>query len=85
MAGTVMIAISAFAGVDLRGDLIKVQPNMPEHWEKIEFSLSFKNVNYYFVISDNSVEIITNADTETIVFGKKHTIKKGEKFIVKRD
>ena len=85
MAGTIMIAISAFAGVDLRGDLIKVQPNMPEHWEKIEFSLVFKGTNYQFIISNKSVKIITNADTETMVFGKKHTIKKGEKFIVKRD
>jgi len=71
MAGTIMIAISAFAGVDLRGDLIKVQPNMPEHWEKIEFSLVFKGTNYQFIISNKSVKIITNADTETMVFGKK--------------
>jgi len=44
---------------------------MPEHWEKIEFSLVIQRTNYQFIISNKSVKIITNADTETMVFGKK--------------
>ena len=80
MAGTIMIAISTFAGVDLRGDIIKIKPSMPKHWKEIEFSLMFKNVDYKFKIKDSSVEIITNADADIIVFGKKHTIKKGNRF-----
>ena len=81
MAGTVMIAISTFAGVDLRGELIKVVPNLPTHWEKLEFSLIFKNTNYDFVITHNGVEVVTNKDAELVVFGKKQIINKGEKFI----
>ncbi|MBC8319407.1 MAG: beta-phosphoglucomutase family hydrolase [Bacteroidetes bacterium] len=76
MAGTVMIAISTYAGVDLRGELIKVQPNMPEHWKMLEFSLDFKKINYNFVITQKRIEVITDTDTELIVFGKKHTIEK---------
>lgn len=80
MAGTVMIAITTFAGIDLRGELIKVQPNMPEHWKKLKFSLMFKNINYHFVVTNESVEVMTNEDSEIIVFGKKYATKKGEKF-----
>ena len=85
MAGTVMLAISTFAGVDLRGDIIKVRPNMPEHWAEIEFSLVFKNTDYHFTIKNNRVDIITDADAEFIVFNKKHSTKKGEKLTFKSD
>jgi trehalose/maltose hydrolase-like predicted phosphorylase len=71
MAGTVMIAISTFAGVDLRGELLKVVPNLPVHWKKLEFSLVFKNTNYNFVITHKGVEVVTDKDSELIVFGKK--------------
>jgi trehalose/maltose hydrolase-like predicted phosphorylase len=79
MAGTVMIAISTFAGVDLRGELLKVSPSLPKHWEKLEFSLVFKNTNYNFAISHKGVELVTDKDSELIVFGKKVTTKEGEK------
>lgn len=80
MAGTVMLAMSTFAGVDLRGELIKVQPNMPEHWKGLEFSLTFKNTDYHFVVTNKTVEIITNANAELFIFGKKYITEKGEKF-----
>ena len=79
MAGTVLIAISTFAGVDLRGELLKVSPSLPKHWEKLEFSLVFKNTNYNFAISHKGVELVTDKDSELIVFGKKVTTKEGEK------
>ncbi len=79
MAGTIMIAISTFAGVDLRGKIIKVNPNLPKHWKKIEFSLTFKNTVYQFKISQNNIIVVTDNDCELFVFGKKHKIKKGEK------
>ncbi|MFK5857628.1 MAG: beta-phosphoglucomutase family hydrolase [Bacteroidota bacterium] len=79
MAGTVMIAISTYAGVDLRGKLIKVNPNLPIHWKKLQFSLDFKGANYQFTITQKGVDIITDKDTQLIVFDKKVKTKKGVK------
>ncbi len=78
MAGTVMIAISTFAGVDIRGDKIIVNPCLPKHWKKIEFSLTFKNVFYSFVISHDDVDVSTDKDAELIINGKKVVSKKSE-------
>lgn len=82
MAGTVMIAISNFAGVDLRGDIIKVSPNLPEHWKELKFSLVFKDVDYNFTISHSSVKIETNADCEIFAYNKKQDIKKNKLFSI---
>lgn len=78
MAGTVMIALTAFGGIDMRGELIKIQPNLPDHWKQLEFSLTFKKIDYHFIIESNYVKVSTNTDTELVVFGKKYTIAKDE-------
>ncbi len=83
MAGTVMIALTSYAGIDLRGELIKTQPNLPDHWKEMEFSLTFKNISYHFIINHNYVKIATSADTELIVFGKKYQITKDENIELK--
>ncbi len=78
MAGTIMIAISNFAGVDLRGDILIVNPNMPDHWKEIKFSFTFKGINYQFKISSSEVEILTDKYSEIIIFGKNHSIIKNQ-------
>lgn len=70
MAGTIMIAISTFGGIDIRGDKLNINPNLPDHWKEMKFGFDFKNVNYSFKVSNNKVEIIADKDAEVIVFGK---------------
>jgi beta-phosphoglucomutase family hydrolase len=65
MAGTIMIAISTFAGVDTRGEILNINPKLPENWKTIEFNLTFKTVNYTFNISKDKIEI--SSDKETII------------------
>jgi len=84
MAGTVMIAISTFAGVDLRGELIKINPNLPAHWKKLEFSLVFKNTNYNFVVTHDGVEVVTDEDVELVVFGKIVSSEQNKSFFEKK-
>ncbi|NOY50496.1 MAG: beta-phosphoglucomutase family hydrolase [Chlorobi bacterium] len=65
MAGTIMIAISTFAGVDTRGEILNVNPKLPGDWKAIRFKMKFKNANYSFAISKEKVEVET--DKETII------------------
>lgn len=82
MAGTVMIAISTYGGVDLRSNILKIKPKLPAHWKKIEFSITFKNVDYSFTISDSEVSVITDKEADIIIKGKKYKCKPSEKLSI---
>ena len=84
MAGTVMIAISNFGGVDLRGDILKVNPNMPSHWKQIKFSLIFKGITYSFTIKDCCMEVTTDTDSNLIVYGEVIKVNKERSTIINK-
>jgi beta-phosphoglucomutase family hydrolase len=84
MAGTIMIAISSYGGVDLRGKLLRINPKLPANWKDISFSLTFKKVTYSFNIKDSSIEVTSDSDSEVIIFDKEIKIKKNTRNIVNR-
>jgi len=55
MAGTVLIALQSFAGLNLKGDIVCFSPNLPDHWRNISFNFSFKNTDYHSTVSKESV------------------------------
>ncbi len=70
MAGTIMIAITTFGGVDLRGKLLKINPNLPNHWKQLSFNITFKKVNYQMEISSEKIVIYSNKTVNVIVKNK---------------
>jgi trehalose/maltose hydrolase-like predicted phosphorylase len=74
MAGTLMIAISTFAGVDLRGDVLKVNPALPERWKRMQFNLQFRKAHYSFDISHETLVIIADQKVSIMVKGKEYTM-----------
>ena len=74
MAGTLMIAVSTYAGIDMRGDVLSIQPNLPEAWKTMKFNLQFKGVRYIFTISTNSIRIFTDKETSVKVLGEMRTL-----------
>ena len=85
MAGTVMIAISNFGGIDLRGEILKVEPDLPDHWKELKFTLTFKGINFSFEINNTCVKVITDKDADLFIFGKKHIIEKNKIFTFELD
>ncbi len=79
MAGTVMIAISTYAGVDIHGDVLKIKPHLPERWKEMKFNLRFKGVHYDFVVSNTSIQIKANKEAMVVMNGRE--IKVGEEGI----
>ena len=75
MAGTVMIALNTYAGVDIRSEILKINPTLPEQWKKLDFNLRFKGVKYSFEISNNSTQITTDKDTVVIINDEEYQIK----------
>jgi beta-phosphoglucomutase family hydrolase len=46
MAGTVLIALGTYAGLNLRSEIVKITPSLPEHWRKIGFHFTFRGESY---------------------------------------
>jgi len=78
MAGTLMIALTAYAGVNFNGDMLRVNPNLPEKWPSLEFGLHFRGVRYSFLVTNTKVTVLADANSELEIFGRKLTL---EKFI----
>ena len=57
MAGTVLIALQSFAGLNLKGDIVKFDPHLPDHWRSISFGFNFKNAKYKCTVHQESIEI----------------------------
>jgi trehalose/maltose hydrolase-like predicted phosphorylase len=78
MAGTVLIAISTYGGVDIRSDILSISPTLPGSWKRMGFHLTFKNVNYSINISEGKILIFADADTQVKVLDTTHQIRKNK-------
>jgi trehalose/maltose hydrolase-like predicted phosphorylase len=57
MAGTVLIALQSFAGLNLKGDMVKFDPHLPEHWRSIGFDFNFRNISFKCTVCKNLIRI----------------------------
>ncbi|MEJ2593601.1 MAG: beta-phosphoglucomutase family hydrolase [bacterium] len=78
MAGTLMIAVTTFAGIDLRENILHVRPALPEHWKKMRLGLHFKGLHYHFDMDHHTVEIRVSEPTEVRVRNEVYRIKDQE-------
>jgi beta-phosphoglucomutase family hydrolase len=60
MTGTVLMALTAFAGLNFHGEHLSINPNLPSHWREIDFSCSFRGVTYKIKVQKDFVQIKTN-------------------------
>ncbi len=70
MAGTLMIALTNFAGIDLRGEQLSVNPQLPERWQGLSTGLHFKKVSWHIEIKGNKVAATADKKSEIIIKGK---------------
>ena len=70
MAGTLMIALTNFAGIDLRGSTISINPKIPKRWNELSTGLHFKQTAYYIDIKKNDITVTADKKAKIIVKGK---------------
>ena len=85
MGGTVLMVITSFLGINLKHDHLKIDPHLPEKWEQISLSFTFKKCLYQITCRHGEIEIeIKSKEKDEVVIalcGKKivlqadHTIK----------
>ena len=61
MGGTVLMAITTFAGINLKKDVISIQPALPPHWKSLKFNFGFKNNQYFVELSQKQLKIKVNS------------------------
>lgn len=68
MAGTVWIALSVYAGLNLRKQEVHINPSMPIPWKSLAFNFQFKGVRYYVEVTHTAVTITAGANADTKVY-----------------
>lgn len=76
MAGTVLLALNSFAGLDLRSEIVSLTPHLPKTWRRISFNFDFKGSTYFFDVSNKRVKFKAISDIR-----KKILVKIGDKKI----
>jgi trehalose/maltose hydrolase-like predicted phosphorylase len=69
MAGTIMIALTNFAGIDIRNKVLKIDPQMPKRWHSLHSRLHFKKVDWDIKVSKERVEVMVDKPAKAIVYG----------------
>jgi len=57
MAGTVLIALQSYAGLNLKKDFVEFNPKLPDHWRSVGFKFIFKKVHYQVKAGRNTILI----------------------------
>ena len=78
MAGTILIALFTYAGLNLQGDIVRINPDMPDHWRTMSFNFSFKSINYRCEVTGKQVKLIPDSDVVVEVNGIRQEIIHGE-------
>ncbi len=83
MGGTVLLAMRAFAGLNLYSEKLKLAPELPDQWRSIKFKLRFRRNAYEFEVKNKVVtakcDSFDGEDVDFYIWDKKYTLKSGEK------
>lgn len=58
MAGTVYSILSSYAGLNLRSDVVKICPELPELWNNIKFSFNFRDEKYEMETGKDEIQVL---------------------------
>lgn len=87
MAGTILVALQSYAGVNLRSDIPRIDPALPEHWRSIGFGFSFRNTTYLCTISREGITISQSnpedANRPVIIQGKGYDLKPSQELNIR--
>ena len=78
MAGTAVLALKAYAGLNLDGEQVRIAPSLPATWRQLTFNIRFRGNRYYFVVTPQKVKVKVDSPhkktMDLFVRGQKITI-----------
>ncbi|MBU1720982.1 MAG: hypothetical protein KKA07_18090, partial [Bacteroidetes bacterium] len=81
MAGTLVIALKTYAGLDLSGEVPVLSPDIPAHWTGMSFGFLFRDAKFLVNISgrDLKIEMTGIPETNILVSGQSFNMKNHQK------
>ncbi len=81
MAGTIIDALVAYAGLKLDGVVPGLCPALPPGWKRLQFSFDFRAVKHKVTISESEIEIISvseqNKEIKLHICGREESLENG--------
>jgi beta-phosphoglucomutase family hydrolase len=77
MAGTVLIALTTFAGISFDNEFLAMKPDLPDAWESMSFGLNFKGTHFELKIGKTQAIIKANKNTSILINDLKLNIAAG--------
>ncbi|GAA3010593.1 glycoside hydrolase family 65 protein [Tetragenococcus solitarius] len=71
MAATLYIPLTTFAGLDIRKDIISFEPNLPQAWENIQFTMTIRDIEFKVFVSHETIAITPTQTTYIEINHKK--------------
>ncbi|MBE0638453.1 MAG: beta-phosphoglucomutase family hydrolase [Bacteroidales bacterium] len=68
MAGTVLVAMQSYAGVDVRDGNLRINPNLPLHWRSIKFKFKLRGNLFEIEVSQAEVKVKYEGEDEKVIF-----------------
>lgn len=62
MGGTVLMAITSYAGINLKKEVLSINPTLPKNWDSLKFKITFKGHNYVLEFSHKQLTITVESD-----------------------
>jgi len=82
MAGTVVLALKAYAGLNLDGEQVSISPCLPIAWREVRFNIGFGGDRYYFEVTPEHLSVKVDSgrkgEVDIIVRDQKVTITPGD-------
>lgn len=67
MGGTVLMAITSYAGINLKKEILSINPALPKNWKALKFNITFKGHDYYLNLKHNQINIEIKSDNSASV------------------
>ena len=71
MGGTVLIALSTYAGINTNGEHLSLSPALPEAWNHISCKIIFRGTAYALFIGNKCIKICASKNTDVFVNNQK--------------
>ncbi len=62
MGGTVLMAITSFAGINFKKKILKINPRLPKTWNALKFNFTFKKNRYFIHLTHTQLKIEINSE-----------------------
>ncbi len=74
MTGTVLLSLTAYAGLNLKGETLAFNPNLPKHWREISFSCTFHGINFNVRVLSHHIILKANKNAKVLIGNKEYSL-----------